>query len=50
MITEYQPALETGSADLESTYQAFIDKLKANGIDEIIADKQAQFDEWLAQQ
>ena len=50
VITEYQPALETGSADLESTYQAFIDKLKANGIDEIIADKQAQFDEWLAQQ
>ena len=50
VITEYQPALETGSADLEATYQAFIDKLKANGIDEIIADKQAQFDEWQAEQ
>lgn len=50
VISEYQPALETGSADLESTYKEFLDKLEANGINEIIADKQAQFDAWLAKQ
>lgn len=50
VISEYQAALETGSADLEPIYAEFIQKLHANGIDEIIADKQAQFDEWLAQQ
>lgn len=50
VISEYTPALETGSAELEKTYEEFIAKLKANGIDEIIQDKQAQFDAWLVQQ
>ena len=50
VITEYQAALETGSADLEKTYPEFIEKLEANGINDIIADKQAQFDAWLAEQ
>lgn len=50
VISEYTPALETGSAELEKTYKEFIDKMEANGINEIIADKQAQFDEWLKQQ
>lgn len=50
VITEYVPALTTGSADLETTYAEFLSKLEANGINEIIADKQAQFDEWLAKQ
>lgn len=50
VITEYTPALSTGSADLETTYAEFISKLEANGINDIIADKQAQFDAWLAQQ
>lgn len=48
VISEYTPALETGSAELEKTYKEFIEKMKANGIDEIVADKQAQFDAWLA--
>lgn len=50
VVQEYRAALETGSADLEPTYKEFINKLKASGIDEVIADKQAQFDAWLAQQ
>ncbi len=50
VIQEYVPALTTGSADLESTYASFIDKLEANGMNELVADKQAQFDAWLAQQ
>lgn len=47
VISEYTPALETGSADLDKTYPEFIEKLEANGINEIIADKQKQFDDWL---
>ena len=50
IIQEYVSALETGSADLNTVYPEFIQKLKANGIDDIIAHKQAQFDAWLAQQ
>ena len=50
VLSEYRAALETGSADLETVYPEFIQKLKANGIDDVIADKQAQFDAWLAQQ
>lgn len=50
VINEYVPALTTGSADLEPTYAEFISKLEANGINEIIADKQAQFDAWLKEQ
>lgn len=50
VIQEYVPALTTGSADMESTYANFIEKLEANGINELVADKQAQFDAWLAQQ
>lgn len=49
VISEYMSALETGSADLESTYAEFIGKLEANGINDVIADKQAQFDAWLNQ-
>ena len=35
---------------LESTYAEFLKKLEANGINDIIADKQAQFDAWQTQQ
>jgi putative aldouronate transport system substrate-binding protein len=48
VITEYQPALCTGTADLETTYAEFLIKLEQNGINEIIADKQAQYDAWRA--
>lgn len=50
VITEYQAALETGSVDLDTVYPEFIQKLEANGINDIIADNQAQFDAWLAEQ
>lgn len=50
IVAEYVSALETGSADFDTVYPEFIKKLKTNGIDDIIADKQAQFDAWLAQQ
>ena len=47
VISEYVAALETGSADLDKVYPEFLNKLKQNGIDAVIADKQAQFNEWL---
>lgn len=50
VIIEYQAALETGSVDLDTVYPEFIEKLEANGMNEIIADKQAQFDAWLDKQ
>ena len=49
VISEYSAALCTGAADIDTVYPEFINKLKANGMDEVIADKQAQFDEWLNQ-
>lgn len=49
VLQEYRAALETGSADIDTVYPEFIKKLKANGIDDVIADKQAQFDAWLAE-
>lgn len=50
VVIEYQAALETGSVDIDTVYPEFLEKLEVNGIEEIIADKQAQFDAWLAQQ
>lgn len=45
VLQQYLPALETGSvSDLDGTYKEFIAALKAAGIDDIIADNQAQFD------
>ncbi|MCD8067520.1 MAG: ABC transporter substrate-binding protein, partial [Lachnospiraceae bacterium] len=49
VIAEYTPALETGSVDLDTVYPEFLQKLEAAGIDEVVADKQAQFDAWLAE-
>ena len=47
---QYLPVLESGSADPAKILPEFLQKLDAAGINEVIADKQAQFDEWLAQQ
>ncbi len=47
VLSEYRAALETGSVDPDKVYPEFMEKLKRNGIDEVIADKQAQFDDWL---
>ncbi|WNS41828.1 ABC transporter substrate-binding protein [Paenibacillus sp. MMS20-IR301] len=48
VINQYKVALETGSVDPEKILPQFNEKLKAAGIDKIIAEKQKQLDEWLA--
>ena len=40
------PGFATGSLDLESNYSTFLEKLEAAGINDIIAEKQAQLDQW----
>lgn len=51
VLKQYMPALETGTvSDLEAIYEQFISALKGAGIDDIIADNQAQFDAAIANQ
>ena len=50
VLDQYRKALETGSVDPEKVHPEFVAKLKAAGIDTIIAEKQKQLDAWLAQQ
>lgn len=45
VIAQYVPTLESGSVDLDTYYPQFIEALKAAGIDTVIAEKQAQFDQ-----
>jgi putative aldouronate transport system substrate-binding protein len=46
VVTQYKLPLETGSVDPETILPEFISKLKAAGIEKIIAEKQKQLDEW----
>ena len=46
---EYKGQILTGLAD-DASYQAFIDKLYANGLQTYIEEVQRQLDEWRAQQ
>lgn len=46
VLQKYFPILESGSVDLNVYYPEFLRELELAGIDKIIADKQAQFDEW----
>lgn len=48
VIDTMKPALECGLVDVETELPNFIDALKGAGLDEIIAENQKQFDEWLA--
>ena len=51
VLDQYLPSLETGSVEnVEDVYNQFIAALESAGINDIIADNQAQFDAWLAQQ
>lgn len=51
VLDQYLPSLETGSVEnVEEVYEQFIAALETAGINEIIADNQAQLDAWLAQQ
>ncbi|MGO4543662.1 ABC transporter substrate-binding protein [Paenibacillus sp. 2TAB23] len=45
---QYQTALETGSVDVDQVLPEYIESLKAAGIEKIIAEKQKQFDQFLA--
>ncbi|MGG1639284.1 ABC transporter substrate-binding protein [Paenibacillus sp. FSL K6-3182] len=45
---QYQTALETGSVDVDKVLPEYIERLKAAGIEKIIAEKQKQFDQFLA--
>ncbi len=48
VVAQYKASLECGASDLDTVYPEFISALEANGINEIIADKQAYLDSWLA--
>lgn len=48
-VDEYGPSLNTGSVDPNKVLPKAIEKLKAQGIDKIIAECQKQLDEWRAQ-
>ena len=48
VINQYEDALGNGTVDVESTLPQFIKALKDAGIDDIITEKQKQFDEFLA--
>jgi putative aldouronate transport system substrate-binding protein len=43
---QYSAAIITGALDPEKTIPQFVEKLKAAGLDKIIAEKQRQLDEW----
>jgi putative aldouronate transport system substrate-binding protein len=48
VIRQYQRALETGSVDIDQVLSEYEAKLKAAGVDEVIAEKQKQFNEFLS--
>ncbi|MNG38483.1 hypothetical protein D3C84_1262120 [compost metagenome] len=45
---QYQVALETGSVDVDSVLAEYKDKLIKAGVDKVLAEKQKQFDAFLA--
>lgn len=48
VIRQYQRALETGSVDVDKTLAEYDKKLKEAGVDKVVAEKQKQFDAFLA--
>ncbi len=48
VIGQYAPALECGVVDPEDMVPQFVEALEAAGINEVIAENQAQLDAWLA--
>ncbi|MEV5026327.1 ABC transporter substrate-binding protein [Paenibacillus sp. LPE1-1-1.1] len=48
VIRQYQRALETGSVDVDKTLAEYEKKLKDAGVDKVVAEKQKQFDAFLA--
>ena len=47
VISEYMPSLLTGTADPDETLPKAMEKLKAAGVDKLLAEMQKQYDEWL---
>ena len=50
VLEEYCDGLEKGQLDPQTTLPEFIEKLENSGINNIIAEKQSQYDAWLATQ
>lgn len=50
VLQEYVPVLESGSVDPDIYYPEFLKALENAGIEDVLADKQEQLDEWLANQ
>lgn len=48
VVEKYVPVLESGSVDLDIYYSQFLKELQYAGIEELLADRQKQFDEWNA--
>jgi putative aldouronate transport system substrate-binding protein len=48
VASKYTPLLETGYGDVHALLQEFNEALKDAGINQVIAEKQRQFDAWLA--
>jgi Domain of unknown function (DUF3502). len=48
VLEEYAPALESGVVDPTTGLANMLEKLKAAGVDEVIAEKQKQLDAWRA--
>lgn len=47
IYTEYRPILMTGTADPADTIATMLDAMRAAGLDDIIAEAQAQIDAWV---
>lgn len=50
IFQEYKSVIHTGTGDVEANVAAMMSAMRDSGFDEIVADVQAQFDEWLANQ
>ena len=48
IVNEFSISITSGLVDPETTIPEFVKKLEASGIDKIIAEKQSQLNEWLA--
>lgn len=48
VVNEFSISITSGLVDPETTIPEFVKKLEASGIDKIIAEKQSQLNEWLA--
>ncbi len=48
VLERYLYVLESGSADIDTLYPEFVEKLKYAGIETIVSEKQRQLDAWLS--